>query len=515
MPNAGPLTGAAPVGAATGVDTLTGSLFYVDANGDWQPVPVANVDLNSSVSVQPGVTFDPANGPPGLPAEPPDAGDLHYVYFDDVLAIYMAAAGIWPTVPTSTVPLNAPAPWIEVTGPTALTSYRMHRVEEQPGGYTVTLPPAPVDGEYVGIASQSRDFAASGVTFDAGASIGIQNLTEQIEAGPDVVWIVYRASSNEWEWYTSDERFGQTLANAMGTPDLMPAETNGLAQVLEGFDDTFSNTIVTAEPGHTNFGELARITWSGDGTFPQRRTEQAEYLPTDSDACYEFEVLLQGPGSGSVSIRVAHPNNTSDISVDLETGAVTPSQVGSGPLPLDATSVVRGEVAYVSWRVPQTPAHEVFTVQVGDASNGYVVLGRPRRVFGKERLSPAVDATLVTASDDSGPVVIEVDQPQSANGISTISNMSLERRGTLGVLRFELGHDRDQATEYDFSALVPAGASIVGAPYPVTNNVAHEMPTEVAWTRGSDTTVIVNRADAINAVCNYWVELTFNGFPPL
>ena len=121
--------------------------------------------------------------------------------------------------------------------------------------------------------------------------------------------------------------------------------------------------------------------------------------------------------------------------------------------------------------------------------------------------SDVMDASLVTWDQTTGSLLFNT--PQVTNGDSSIYDGTIAHNGNLKTFRFALEHDRDQVTVYDFAALVPAGAKIVSAPYPLTDNVAHECPTEVAFTRASDTAISFNRADAIEDVCNYWVELTF------
>ena len=118
-----------------------------------------------------------------------------------------------------------------------------------------------------------------------------------------------------------------------------------------------------------------------------------------------------------------------------------------------------------------------------------------------------MDATLVTWDQTSGTLLFN--EAQIANGDSSIYDGTITQNGKLRTFRFMLEHDRDEETTYDFAALVPAGAKIVSAPYPATDNVAHECPTEVAYTRASDTAIRIDRANALDSVCNYWVELTF------
>ena len=118
-----------------------------------------------------------------------------------------------------------------------------------------------------------------------------------------------------------------------------------------------------------------------------------------------------------------------------------------------------------------------------------------------------MDASLVTWDQTTGNLLFN--EPQVANGDSSIYDGTITENGSLRTFRFRLEHDRDEPTEYDFAALVPAGAKIVAAPYPATDNVAHECPTEVAYTRASDTAIRIDRDNDLDAVCNYWVELTF------
>jgi len=121
--------------------------------------------------------------------------------------------------------------------------------------------------------------------------------------------------------------------------------------------------------------------------------------------------------------------------------------------------------------------------------------------------SDVMDASLVTWDQTSGSLLFNT--PQVTNGDSSIYDGAISQNGKLRTFRFKLEHDRDEPTEYDFAALVPAGAKIVSAPYPLTDDTAHECPTEVSFIRSSDTAITFNRANSIEDVCNYWVELTF------
>ena len=93
------LTGTAPDGAKYGVNTATGTIFFVDGSDDWQPVPLVTVDLNLTVSDETG---SDAGATPVTPPSDPDDGDVHQEIYDDFTVYYTYTAGSF--VETARVP---------------------------------------------------------------------------------------------------------------------------------------------------------------------------------------------------------------------------------------------------------------------------------------------------------------------------------------------------------------------------------------------------------------------------
>ena len=89
--NAGALAGAAPAGAQWGIDTTSGQAYYVVA-GNWTAVPVAAVDLNTTVSNQAGSN---AGAAPLAAPGTPDTGDVHVETYDDFTVWWVWSGAAW------------------------------------------------------------------------------------------------------------------------------------------------------------------------------------------------------------------------------------------------------------------------------------------------------------------------------------------------------------------------------------------------------------------------------------
>ena len=89
------LTGAAPLGAKYGVDTVTGATFYV-SGGSWTPSPTVSVDLNTTISDETGSNGTGLIVPTSSPVTP-DIGDLHIEIYNDVTLYFTATATDWLT----------------------------------------------------------------------------------------------------------------------------------------------------------------------------------------------------------------------------------------------------------------------------------------------------------------------------------------------------------------------------------------------------------------------------------
>jgi hypothetical protein len=91
--NSGALTGSVPLGAQVGINITDGS-FYYNNGGNWTPIPVASIDLNTTVSNESG-----SNGTgvivPANAVGTPEIGDLHIEIYDDVTLYFTSIATNW------------------------------------------------------------------------------------------------------------------------------------------------------------------------------------------------------------------------------------------------------------------------------------------------------------------------------------------------------------------------------------------------------------------------------------
>lgn len=92
--NNGALSGAAPAGVNMGIDTSTGTLYYVNG-GNWSPVPTATIDLNTTISEEFGSTGTGLLTPTSPPIADTDVGDLHIELYDDVTLYFTAISNDW------------------------------------------------------------------------------------------------------------------------------------------------------------------------------------------------------------------------------------------------------------------------------------------------------------------------------------------------------------------------------------------------------------------------------------
>jgi len=160
-------------------------------------------------------------------------------------------------------------------------------------------------------------------------------------------------------------------------------------------------------------------------------------------------------------------------------------------------------------RSPNNPVNTQVNGGGGQTVRFVTTNNETRPVNVAEQLYLIVDTYLDVITWDQVGATLEINQSPTVNGNSAVFDGTITTNGNLKTLRFKLEHDRDEATIYDLAALVPTGSVIVASSYPLTDNVAHECPTEVSFIRASDTAIQFNRLDAIDDICNYWVEVTF------
>ena len=285
---------------------------------------------------------------------------------------------------------------------------------------------------------------------------------------------------------------------------------NFLTQKSAGYDDTaLTSRIDALEAIHKNVAIFdVNPVEAGDTTvvFHWNNTNSANDITGD-----EFKVT-DDPASATALTQVTIQDGETKRLYLI--GSIAAPNVGG--LVLDVLNT-NGVLSYthVAQRFTDNVDYIAASYNDMDESNpniGTFSAAEGERVFTlrdvlEHQGSYVMDASLVTW-DQTGATLL-FNTPQVTNGDSSIYDGTITQNGSLRTFRFKLEHDRDQVTVYDFSALVPAGAKIVSAHYPLTDNVAHECPTEVAFTRASDTAISFNRADSIEDVCNYWVELTF------
>ena len=101
--NAGPLSGAAPVGAQWGIDTSNGAGYYV-SGGNWTALPVVSVDLHTNVTDSTGGNGTGTTSPTSPDTATPDVGDLEIEIFDDVVIYFTSVANNWTTPSVIEVP---------------------------------------------------------------------------------------------------------------------------------------------------------------------------------------------------------------------------------------------------------------------------------------------------------------------------------------------------------------------------------------------------------------------------
>jgi hypothetical protein len=101
--SAGVLSGAAPVNAQYGIDTTTGTGYYV-SGGNWVPVPVVTIDLNTTISDETGVNGAAVVVPTSPATATPDIGDTHIEIYDDVNIYFTSTATNWTTPTVVKIP---------------------------------------------------------------------------------------------------------------------------------------------------------------------------------------------------------------------------------------------------------------------------------------------------------------------------------------------------------------------------------------------------------------------------